>query len=217
MVEELQADGSQPMPAGDRVGYPIVFFIEESPNAHSSQFGVRMLRILRSCPQHRALPGGAGIDGTKAFDSRDHGCRNMPAGLTDRVVMTRGIAPVSAGPGIGGLIQAESKRSRFVSDGDFRLTGDAIVSLMSNDGTAFSGFIELSNSLHRFHALASVENGDVIESGDGTIGATDHDRTTYGAGYGYRCDTGEIGIDLSHTDTESTGTPALPLDIDFFE
>jgi len=141
----------------------------------------------------------------------------MPAGLTDRVTMTRGIAPVSAGPGIGGLIQAESKKSHFVSYRDFRVTGDAVASLMSNDGSTLSGFFGLSNDAHRFHALASIEDGDVMESGDGIIGATEYGRTTYGAGYGFRWDTGEVGIDLSHTDTDLTGTPALPLDIDFFE
>ena len=141
----------------------------------------------------------------------------MPAGLTDRITMTRGIAPVSAGPGIGGLIQAESKKSRFVTVGDFQVTGDAVVSLMSNDGSAVSGFLGVANDVHRFHALASVEDGDAIESGDGIIGATDHGRTTYGVGYGYRWSAGEVSIDLSHTDTDLTGTPALPLDIDFFK
>jgi iron complex outermembrane receptor protein len=141
----------------------------------------------------------------------------MPAGLTDRVTMTRGIAPVSAGPGIGGLIQAESKRSGFASESDFQLTGDAVVSLMSNDGSAVSGFVGLSNATHRFHVVASGEDGDAIESGDGIIGATDYGRTTYGAGYGYQWSNGEVGIDISHTDTDPTGTPALPLDIAFFD
>jgi iron complex outermembrane receptor protein len=140
----------------------------------------------------------------------------MPAGLTDRVTMIRGIAPVSAGPGIGGLIQAESKKSRFVSGDDFDVTGDAVLSLMSNDGTAVSGFVGISNAVHRFHMLGSVEDGGVIESGDGVIGATEHGRTTYAGGYGFRWGSGEVGIDISHTDTDPTGTPALPLDIEFF-
>jgi iron complex outermembrane receptor protein len=141
----------------------------------------------------------------------------MPAGLTAQVTMTRGIAPVGAGPGIGGLIQAESKKSQFAPDDDLQFTGDTTVSLMSNNGTSVSAFAGLSNSDHRFHALASVEDGEVIESGNGKIGATEHGRTTYAAGYGYRWGTGEVGLDLSHTDTDPTGTPALPLDISFFE
>jgi iron complex outermembrane receptor protein len=141
----------------------------------------------------------------------------MPAGLADRVTMTRGIAPVSAGPGIGGLIQAESKRSQFAPDSEYQVTGDAVLSMMSNDGNAISGFIGISNADHRFQALASIEDGDVMQSGDGNIGATEYGRTTYGAGYGYRWDSGEVALDLSHTDTDPTGTPALPLDISFFK
>lgn len=141
----------------------------------------------------------------------------MPAALTDRVTMTRGIAPVSAGPGIGGLIQAESRHSQFGAARAFERTGDAEFSTMSNDGSAVAAFLGISNSEHRFHVIASHEDGGAIESGDGTIAATDYGRTTYGAGYGFNWLNGELGIDLSHTDTELTGTPALPLDIDYFD
>ena len=141
----------------------------------------------------------------------------MPAALTDRVTMTRGIAPVSAGPGIGGLIQAESRRSQFGAEPDFDGMGVAEFSTMSNNGSAVAAFLGMSNSDHRFHLIASREDGDAIESGDGTIAATDYGRTTYGAGYGFQWLNGELGIDLSHTDTDLTGTPALPLDIDYFD
>ncbi len=141
----------------------------------------------------------------------------MPAALTDRVTMTRGIAPVSAGPGIGGLIQAESRRSRFAAARDFERMGDAEFSTMSNDGSAVAAFLGMANSEHRFHVVASREQGDSIESGDGTIAATDYGRSTYGAGYGVNWPNGEIGVDLSHTNTDLTGTPALPLDIDYFD
>lgn len=141
----------------------------------------------------------------------------MPAALTDRVTMTRGIAPVSAGPGIGGLIQAESRHSEFVAARDFELAGDAALSAMSNDGSAVAAFLGVSNSAHRFHVIASSEEGDAIESGSGTVSATEYGRQTYGAGYGFRWRDGEFGIDLWHTDTDPSGTPALPLDIDFFD
>lgn len=169
-------------------------------------FGPRMTVTVNGM---RVTPGGP--------NWMDAPLHYMPAGLTDRVTMTRGIAPVSAGPGIGGLIQAESKKSEFATSGNFDFSGDVIVSMMSNDGSAVSAFIAAANDAHRFHLLASVEDGDDIESGRGRIGATEYGRATYGAGYGYRWGDSEIGIELSHTDTDPTGTPALPLDIDFFD
>ncbi len=140
----------------------------------------------------------------------------MPAALTETVTMTRGIAPVSAGPGIGGLIQAESRRSEFTAGSGFQFTGDAVLSSMSNNGSAVAGFVGGANSEHRYHFVGSREEGDTIESGDGLIGATAYGRTTYGAGYGANWGNSEFGIDISHTETDLTGTPALPLDIDFF-
>lgn len=141
----------------------------------------------------------------------------MPAGLTERVTLTRGIAPVSAGPGVGGLIEAESRKSQFSSDTDFQFNGNGLMSLMSNDGAALSAFLALANSKNRFHLFASTEDGDDIESADGSIGATAHERTTYGLGYGFRWRNSEIAVDLSNTETNLTGTPSLPLDIDFFD
>jgi iron complex outermembrane recepter protein len=141
----------------------------------------------------------------------------MPAGLTERVTMTRGIAPVSAGPGIGGLVEAESKTSRFTDDHALRADGDVALSSMSNDGSASSAFIALSNDSHRFDLTASRETGDGIDSAAGRIADTGYGRTTFGAAYGYRWNDSEVGIELSHTDTDPTGTPSLPMDIRFFD
>jgi len=169
-------------------------------------FGPRMTVTVDGM---RVTPGGPNW-----MDSPLH---YMPAGLTRSVSLTRGVAPVSAGPGMGGLIQAESKRSEFTSDHEFATLGDLTTSIMSNDGYGLYGLAGSANVKHRFHLLGSVEEGDDIESGDGTIGATEYDRTTIGAGYGYRWGFNDFSIDFSRTDTDGTGTPSLPLDIDFFE
>jgi iron complex outermembrane receptor protein len=141
----------------------------------------------------------------------------LPPGLTQSVTMTRGIAPVSSGPGIGGLIEATSKRSKFTSDHEFKSQGDVVASGMSNDGYGLFGIVGGANVNHRFHVVGSVEDGDDMKFGGGTIGATQYDRSTYGAGYGYRWGFSEFDIEFSHTDTGLTGTPALPMDIKFFD
>lgn len=169
-------------------------------------FGPRMTVTVNDM---RVTPGGP--------NWMDAPLHYMPAGLTERVTMTRGIAPVSAGPGIGGLIEAEAKGSEFTATADWRVDGNAVVSLMSNEGTAASAVVALANHSHRMHAIASDEEGDAIESATGVIGATSHERATRGLAYGYRWDDGEVGIEYSHTDTGSTGTPSLPLDINLFD
>ena len=141
----------------------------------------------------------------------------LPPGLTKSVTMTRGIAPVSSGPGIGGLIEATSKRSQFTSDHEFKSQGDVVASGMSNNGYGLFGIVGGANVNHRFHVVGSVEDGDDMDFGGGTVGATQYDRTTYGGGYGYRWGFSEFDIEFSHTDTGLTGTPALPMDIKFFD
>lgn len=141
----------------------------------------------------------------------------LPPGLTKSVTMTRGIAPVSSGPGIGGLIEATSKQSRFTSDHEFKSQGDVVASGMSNNGYGFSGIVGGANVNNRFHVFGSVEDGDDMDFGGGKVGATQYDRATYGGGYGYRWGFSEIDIEFSHTDTGLTGTPALPMDIKFFD
>ena len=169
-------------------------------------FGPRMTVTVNDM---RVTPGGP--------NWMDPPLHYMPAGLTRNVIMTRGIASVSEGPGIGGLIQAESKQSSFTSDHEFAPQGDVIGSYMSNDGYSIAGLAGAANVNHRFHLIGAYEDGDDTEFGGGTIGATEYERATYGVGYGFRWGYNELSIEYSHTDTDPTGTPALPLDIDFFD
>ncbi|HHQ15176.1 MAG TPA: TonB-dependent receptor [Chromatiales bacterium] len=157
----------------------------------------------------RVTPGGLNW-----MDSPMH---YLPPGLTNNVTLTRGIAPVSSGPGIGGFIQASSKQPDFTLDRRFSSMGDFVVSGMSNNGYALSGILGASNEQHRFHALVSFEDGDDQKFGGGTIGGTEYERTTFGAGYGFRWGNSELSVDYTHTDTHDTGTPALPMDIGFFD
>lgn len=169
-------------------------------------FGPRMTVLVDSM---RVTPGGLNW-----MDSPMH---YLPPGLTNTVTLIRGVAPVSSGPGIGGVILAESKQPDFGSDRGLQTAGDFTLSAMSNDGYALSGLLAVANASHRLRLFASREDGDDLEFGSGTIKDTSHERDSYGAGYALRLDRAELSLDYSHTDTGPTGTPALPLDIDFFD
>ncbi|MGI9343381.1 MAG: TonB-dependent receptor domain-containing protein, partial [Gammaproteobacteria bacterium] len=169
-------------------------------------FGPRLNVLV---DEMRVTPGGLNW-----MDSPMH---YLPPGLTRQVTLSRGIASVGTGPGIGGLIEAQSKKTEFTDDRDFRSQGDITGSAMTNDGYAASGIIGGANSSHRFQALGSLDKGDDMEFGGGTIGGTEYERSTVGLGYGYRRGESAADIDYSYTNTDLTGTPALPLDIEFFK
>jgi len=169
-------------------------------------FGPRMNVLVDDM---KVTPGGLNW-----MDSPMH---YLPPGLTRQVALTRGIASVGSGPGIGGLIEAQSKQAEFTSDHEFQTQGDFVGSVMSNDGYAASGVIGGANVNHRVQVIGSYESGDDMDFGGGTIGATEYERSTIGAGYGYRWDYNDIDLNYSYTNTDLTGTPALPMDIEFFK
>lgn len=143
----------------------------------------------------------------------------LPSGLVDHIEITRGIASVSSGgETIGGTVKAFSKTSQFNEQDQWASHGSVVASFRSvDDAFNSAAIVTASNKNHRLHVLASVQDGDDIRAGRGTIAATEHERKHYGVGYGYRFGQHEIGVDYRHTDTGPTGTPTLPMDILFFD
>ena len=141
----------------------------------------------------------------------------MPTSLLDSIEITRGIASVSTGPGIGGNVQARYKTSDFTEGSDFEFHGSLNANAHSVDeGYNLGGVLAFSNNTHRFHASASRDDGNERDSGNGTIAATEYERNFGGFGYGFRIDEHEFSIDYRIDDTNDAGNPVLPLDIALF-
>jgi len=141
----------------------------------------------------------------------------MPASLLASIEFTRGIAPVSTGSGIGGHVLANYKSSEFTNSKNFTSRGDVSVSGHSVDaGYNVGGLLAASNNTHRFHLIGSRDDGNTREFGDGDIASTKYARTFAGIGYGTRIGEHEFSIDYRYNDTDDSGNPVLPLDIDFF-
>jgi iron complex outermembrane recepter protein len=141
----------------------------------------------------------------------------LPAPLLDTIEITRGIAPVSTGSGIGGHIQANYKSSLFTNGDNFSSHGDLSVSAHSvDDGYNVGGLVALSNESHRLHLVGSRDDGNTRAYGDGDIAATKYERNFAGIGYGTRIGEHEFAIDYRYDDTGDSGNPVLPLDIAFF-
>jgi iron complex outermembrane receptor protein len=152
-------------------------------------------------------------------NSMDPPLHYMPRPRVEGLEIFRGIAPVSSGlETIGGTIMAHSKRGEFSEGENFELSGYVDGGGQSVDkGYSAGGIATLSNNRHLIELGGSREKGDDTDFGDGTIADTAYDRNTYDLGYGFRSDSQEMGIRYLHNDTNETGTPALPMDIIFFD
>lgn len=152
-------------------------------------------------------------------NSMDPPLHYLPRPLVGELEIIRGISPVSSGlETIGGTVIANPKRSRFGSGEAFEVNGFVDGGLQSvDDGYAVGGAVALTNKHHRIEAGGSREDGENTEFGDGTIADTAYDRSTYDLGYDYKSGSQEAGIRFFRNDTGETGTPALPMDIVFFD
>jgi iron complex outermembrane receptor protein len=129
----------------------------------------------------------------------------------------RGIAPVSSGiETIGGTMKANSKRADFGSNESFETHGNVTTGYATNGNTRFGGITaSTANEHHRFQVAGSADRGQNTEFGEGKIKPSQHERDTLGLSYGFQKAGHEVNLDIEHTDTGATGTPALPMDIIF--
>jgi iron complex outermembrane receptor protein len=138
-----------------------------------------------------------------------------PRPIVENLEVDRGITSVRVGAEtIGGSARAKLKRSDFGSSSEFRFGADLEAGGRSvNESFSGGGIVSASNNRHRFHVLGSAEIGDDMRAGHGTIRPSEHERYSYGGGYGIRLGEHDLGVDYRHSDTEPTGNPALPMDI----
>lgn len=143
---------------------------------------------------------------------------HIPAALMEDLVVEQGIASISTGSGIGGAATAHWKRPQF-NDGDgWDWHGDTELSAGSAAGST-SGSLILggSNANHRLYGIGNLDRGDNYESANGEVAATQYSRAIYGVGYGFQSGSHEVLFDAHRIETEDSGTPTLPMDIDWFD
>ncbi len=152
-------------------------------------------------------------------NSMDPPLHYMPRPRLGGLEIIRGISPVSLGlETIGGTVIANQKRGEFGKGDDFEVGGYFDGGGQSvDDGYSIGGTVNLSNARHRIELGGSLEDGDDTEFGDGIIADTAYERNSYDLAYGYRSAAQEFGIKFLRNATGATGTPALPMDIVFFD
>ena len=152
-------------------------------------------------------------------NSMDPPLHYLPRPRVGELEIIRGISPVSSGlETIGGTVIANPRRGRFGDTEAFDVNGYIDGGAQSvDDGYSVGGVVAVANKRHRLEAGGSREDGDDTKFGNGTIASTAYERNTYDLGYGYRSTIHESGIRFFRNDTGKTGTPALPMDIVFFD
>ena len=138
--------------------------------------------------------------------------------MVKSVAVYRGIAPVSAGiDTLGGAIKVNLKKAEI--DTGATLGGDLALSYNDiNDASTFAGDLNISNENTGVLLYLTDQQGDDYQDGNGnTISSTQYNKQQYGADLRHQQDDWEIGLTWHHAETDESGTPALPMDIDYIE
>jgi len=140
--------------------------------------------------------------------------------IVDSMVVYRGIAPVSAGINtLGGAIEVKMRKAESANNQSTELSGDVQAGYRSNNSAkTLSAVTNIAHGDIAVLLYGNSQKGDSMESGDGiVISPTDFDKIQLGGDIRYSHDDNEIGLSYHYTDTGDSGTPALPMDIEFIE
>jgi iron complex outermembrane receptor protein len=138
--------------------------------------------------------------------------------IVDSMTVYRGIAPVSAGINtLGGAIdikmrKAESNNSdRWKSDGDLQAGARS-----NNSAGTLSSVVNIAKDDVAGLFYGNWQAGNSMESGGSDeISPTDFEKRQFGSDLRFFGDASETGLSYHYTDTQDSGTPALPMDIEY--
>ncbi len=140
--------------------------------------------------------------------------------IVDSMTVYRGIAPVSAGINtLGGAVEVKMRKAETMNSQATELSGDVQAGYRSNNSAkTLSAVTNIANGDIAVLLYGNSQTGDSMESGDDVvISPTDFDKVQLGGDIRYSKDDNEIGLSYHYTDTNDSGTPALPMDIEYIE
>lgn len=140
--------------------------------------------------------------------------------IVDSMTVYRGIAPVSAGINtLGGAVEVKMRKAETMNSENTALSGDIQAGYRSNNSAkTLSAVTNIAKGDVAVLLYGNSQTGDSMESGDGVdISPTDFDKVQLGGDIRYNKDGNEIGLSYHYTDTKDSGTPALPMDIEYIE
>ena len=141
-----------------------------------------------------------------------------PSVLVDRVLVARGVAPVSQGPSLAGATDAQLVQARFAQGSSLEPQAHFAAQYRSvDDSYAVGAMLGLASGNWRLGVIGSREEGEDYDFPGGTAGGTSFERDLYGAHAGYRIGDGEVFLEYRRSETGPTGNPPFALDIVYFD
>ncbi|MBL4899168.1 MAG: TonB-dependent receptor [Colwellia sp.] len=140
--------------------------------------------------------------------------------IVDSMTVYRGIAPVSAGINtLGGAVEVKMRKAESMNSDATVLSGDVQAGYRSNNSAkTLSAVTNIATGDVAVLLYGNSQKGDSMESGDGiVISPTNFDKVQLGGDIRYNSGNNEIGLSYHYTDTNNSGTPALPMDIEYIE
>lgn len=134
--------------------------------------------------------------------------------ITEELVVARGIASVSLAPeSIGGYVSTTMSRGRFSDDG-LDISGLVGTRYVDNGGISTTASrLTIANERNRLSLVAEIDEGDDMDTPEGTIRPSGLERDRYDLSYAYADGDRHVMLFAGELDTRNTGTPALPMDI----
>ena len=140
--------------------------------------------------------------------------------IVDSMTVYRGIAPVSAGINtLGGAVEVKMRKAETMNSQETALSGDVQAGYRSNNSAkTLSAVTNIAKGDMAVLLYGNSQKGDTMESGAGIdISPTDFDKVQLGGDIRYSKADNEVGLGYHYTDTKDSGTPALPMDIEYIE
>ncbi|WP_158224589.1 TonB-dependent receptor [Agaribacterium haliotis] len=135
--------------------------------------------------------------------------------LAQKLSLYRGIAPVSSAiDSLGGSVKVSSRRAEPGENTGLLSVGGRSNNQASNIGALYN----LASTNYAAQIYASAEQGDDYSSGaDQEISPSAYDKKQAGLDLRRESGASELGLAYNYVDTNDSGTPALPMDIDYIE
>jgi iron complex outermembrane receptor protein len=181
---------------------------------------------LSGIPQYRGMYGprvGVQLDGMELAPAgpnwMDPPLSYAAAAQLESLKLYRGIAPVSvAQESIGGVVSAVTAQRDFVDGSAMEWSGRLLASGQTvNEGTQAGATLFGTSRSRRLRVSAMTEQGDDAGFSGGEILPSEYQRDRFDISYGQRWGAHTVDASFVHSKTGDTGTPALPMDIDYIE
>ncbi len=138
--------------------------------------------------------------------------------IVDSMTVYRGVTPVSAAiDSLAGSIDVKMRKAEVASENQWLTTGDLQAGYRSNNhAKTLSTVVNSSKDALGVMLYANLQSGDDLENGDGvTVSPTRFEKRQFGGDIRYLGGGSELGFSYHYTDTQDSGTPALPMDIEY--